>query len=194
MKAIAAPTAEGVALTYPALLNKEITKHRTETRKAKVGNTFVEVDGVRVLKPVYEDVLVQIPYTELVQETEDEALARCMQTIGGGEVVDLTALPASREFRSAWARGSGRVVVDMPKARAAHMARIRTARNAELVVADGEAAAANDSNDPDKIAKAKKKRQDLRDAPAAVQPEVDAAATPEELSAIWPNGVKRQRS
>lgn len=108
------------------------------------------------------------------------------------EVVDSRepgVLPADRTFRDAWKRGAGRVEVDMPKARAIQMARIRKARDARLREMDDETFRLEGLrrlgrvSDADLLAHEQAKQR-LRDIPQEI--DLEAAQTPEELKALWP--------
>lgn len=86
---------------------------------------------------------------------------------------------ADRYFRNAWA-WTGAVSIDMPKARDIHMGRIRAARDAELAKLDIEQLKGNDVT---------AEKQRLRDIPQTF--DLTAAATPDELKALWPEGLPR---
>jgi len=105
------------------------------------------------------------------------------------EIVDEVSLPTNREFRDAWRKNANAVDVDMPAARSIHMRRIRTVRDSALLAADTEQARVTDIGTPSEIAALKVERQKLRDMPATV--DLEAAATPEALSKIWPTGLAR---
>jgi len=79
--------------------------------------------------------------------------------------------------------------INMPKARAIHMARIREARNATLAATDAEMMRLNESGTQAQINKLKADRQALRDLPSTLQASIDAATTPSQLSAIWPEAT-----
>src|SRR5262249_3313396 len=99
--------------------------------------------------------------------------------------IDSAELPASREFRDAWVPdGDGGVMVDMTKARAIQMDRIRAARAEAFKPLDIEFMRAVERNDraaEDQIAALK---QRLRDLPQTF--DLSAATTPEELGTLWP--------
>lgn len=103
------------------------------------------------------------------------------------EEVDPATLPGDRAFREAWAKINGRVDVDMPKARTIHMDRIRKARDAKLQSLDGEEMAAQSSGDTSRLTQVRAQKQALRDLPQTLN--LDAAWTPEELKAIWPEDI-----
>lgn len=89
------------------------------------------------------------------------------------------------EFFDAW-EWTGRVQVNMPKARIIHMDAIREARNAELVKLDVpylKALETGDTVEQDRIAALK---QTLRDIPQTFQAVLDAKSTPETLKAARP--------
>lgn len=100
------------------------------------------------------------------------------------EAVSPDAIPNDRTFRDAWGHNG----VDMAKARLIHRGRIRLARVPKFAALDGEWMKCTAAGDSAGAAAAEAKRQELRDAPA--YPAIDAAATPEELKAAWPECLK----
>ena len=75
--------------------------------------------------------------------------------------------------------------VNMTKARAIHMDKIRVVRNAELVKEDVTFMRAVEAEDTDAQATIKTKKQTLRDIPATFDITTDVD-TPEKLKAKWP--------
>lgn len=92
-----------------------------------------------------------------------------------------------RHFRNAWAVVGGVPVVDMPRARDYHMARIREVRDAELVKKDIEFTKAQGAKDQAQTDKVEAERQTLRDLPATF--DLTVATTPNALKALWPAGL-----
>lgn len=97
-------------------------------------------------------------------------------------LMDASELPADRLFRGAWIMQGGFVIVDMSKARGIHRQRLREAREPLLRAADVDMTRALD--DPGRQAEIEARRQALRD--VTDHPDIEAAQTPEELSAVWP--------
>jgi hypothetical protein len=93
-------------------------------------------------------------------------------------IIDVADLPADRVFRASWAIRDGRVVQDVEKCRRIAHDRRRLKRAAQFAPLDIEATI------PAKAAAAEAKRQAIRDADAALQARLDAAATAEALLAI----------
>ena len=77
------------------------------------------------------------------------------------------------------------VNVNMTKARAIHLAKIRKVRNKELVKEDVTFMRAVEDGDTDAQATIKAKKQTLRDIPATFDITTDVD-TPEKLKAKWP--------
>ena len=75
--------------------------------------------------------------------------------------------------------------VNMTKARAIHLAKIRKVRNEELVKEDVTFMRAVEAEDTDAQATIKAKKQALRDLPATFDITTDVD-TPEKLKAKWP--------
>ena len=101
------------------------------------------------------------------------------------------SLPSGRMFRTAWtdANPGAQVDVDMNKARAIHMNRIRAARDDELARSDVELARAEDAGDTVQVARLRDKRKALRDIPQTF--DLTAATKPDELVQLWPDELQR---
>lgn len=104
-------------------------------------------------------------------------------------LIERSAVPVSREFRNAWKVGSDKVDVDMPTARTIHMDRIRKARAKALTVKDVEYLLADEAGNATAKATIAAQKQALRDIPQTF--DLSTAATPEELTALWPDGLER---
>lgn len=96
-------------------------------------------------------------------------------------IIDPSEIPNDRAFRDAW-KDTGKMEVDMPRARDIHMARIRKARDAKLAATDIEMTRALEAGLDIKQLSAK--RQALRDIPQTF--DLSTAETPEQLKALWP--------
>jgi hypothetical protein len=99
-------------------------------------------------------------------------------------------IPQSREFRNAWKREGESVIVDMPAASEIHMNRIREVRDKKLAELDIEYMRADEVNDGQLKAQLASQKQALRDLPETFN--LSVATTPEELSAMWPEGLNRE--
>ena len=99
-------------------------------------------------------------------------------------IIDRSQLPADRTFRDAWTDDFPTETVDinMEKARAIHMDKIRTARNKALAKLDAEHRKA--SGDVSKQAEIDAKAQILRDIPSTF--DLSIANTIDELKSLWP--------
>lgn len=93
-------------------------------------------------------------------------------------------LPINRDFRDAWASDGKAVGVDMPKAREIHRERLRILRAPLLAALDIEYQRADEAGDAKTKAQIAAKKQALRD--VTKYPAIEAARTPEELSAVMP--------
>ena len=100
-------------------------------------------------------------------------------------IIDDADIPADRAFRAAWTDAGGKIDHDMEKARAIHMGRIRTARNAKLDETDKLVARLDGAPVPEEL---KALRQKLRDIPQTL--DLAKAATVEDLKAAWPDELK----
>lgn len=102
--------------------------------------------------------------------------------------IDLADLPenmsAGPVFFTAWKPDGAGVSIDMPKARDIWRDRIREARAPLLTALDVEYQRADEQGDATAKRSIAARKQVLRDAPA--HPDIEAAATPEALKAVWP--------
>ena len=118
--------------------------------------------------------------------TEDEAIATIQAKdvpadATNVEVMDRAQIPALREYRNAWEKlGAGPPTVNMPKARLLHVERIDTAKRAK----------SRDLIERETMGK-NVTAEKARFRAINVQAQIDAAATPEALSAIWPLELPR---
>lgn len=106
-----------------------------------------------------------------------------------GSVVNASnvTVPASREFRDAWDLDGDAITVDMTKAKDLHRDKIREARKVEFAKNDITLQDAMVIGDEVAKTAAVARRDELRN--ATVDPAIDAATTPEELSAVNPCGL-----
>jgi hypothetical protein len=102
--------------------------------------------------------------------------------------LDAATVPADRTFRNAWKYASG-FGVDMPAARELWRGRIRRDRGAEFARLDADYLRADEAGDDQAKADIAAEKQRLRDAPA--HPDIEAAATPEQLKAVRVEGLPR---
>src|SRR5262245_27141473 len=103
-----------------------------------------------------------------------------------------------RTFRDAWELVGSELTVNMPKAREVHRNHMRRARRPKLEDADVRYFKAlenvnvkpydPESKDSIDLQTISSEKQELRD--VTDMPEIDAAQTPEELKAVWPDILK----
>ena len=91
----------------------------------------------------------------------------------------------ARYFRDACEDDGTNVTVNMTKARAIKLAKIRLSRNAELVKLDLDSLIAIESGDSSEQTRVNTLKQTLRDIPATF--DLDGLGTPETLKAAWPS-------
>lgn len=126
--------------------------------------------------------------------TEAQAVARALSESvplsakTNARVIENSDVPSDRTFRDAWKDSGSNIDVDMPKAREIWREKMRLARKPKLEALDVEYQKADEIGDQERkklIAGLKKLLRDLTDLPA-----IEAAQTPEELKAIWPEELK----
>lgn len=115
---------------------------------------------------------IVIPITE-------NAIRRCVPPGTPYRIVPVSEIPTDRYFRDAW-EDDGKIKVNMRKAREIHLEKIRKERDKELARLDIEQLKGMDVS-------AEKTR--LRDLPSTF--DLSKAQTPEELKALWPDGLPR---
>jgi hypothetical protein len=148
---------------------------------------FQREDGqVCILHAVSKDVLED----DLGQMTQEEYEMRIWQDVPSeyaetARIITEDEIPTDRTFRDAWAFDFS---VDMEKARAIHMDKIREAR-AEKFIKMGFPSKLDEEVEAAFIsAKKREALQVLRDLPQTLN--LSGAATPEELKAIWPKELE----
>jgi hypothetical protein len=109
-------------------------------------------------------------------------------------IIEESALPAEmqadasaedRYFRNAQVWSSDNVAVDLTKAKAVHLGRIRLARNKELAVQDVEYTKAVEADNASKKTEVSTLKQTLRDIPATF--DMSSYDTAAKLKAAWPS-------
>jgi len=144
-----------------------------------------EDGGVDVVVPVKNT----YPHTEDI--SEDGLVERAMKGVlnkSAAVVVDDSIIPRDRTFRNAWKLEGGSIAHDMEKCREIHRSRMRLAREPLFAALDIEFMRANETGEAVKRLAVVKKKQELRDVTA--DPRIEAAKTPEELKAVWPECLK----
>ena len=102
-------------------------------------------------------------------------------------IVEASDLPKDRTYRNAWRHDGQRFTHDMDHARKIHMEHIRHARTEHLGKLDREWMRATGQGDATLAAAIEAERQVLRDIPLTLP--LGTATTPEELKALWPEGL-----
>lgn len=102
--------------------------------------------------------------------------------------IDPSEKPLDRTFRDAW-KDTGKIDVDMVKARDIQRDRIRAKRKPKLEALDIEYMKAHEKADVLAMNRIVAQKQALRDAPA--HPDIEAAQTPEALKNVWPAGLDK---
>lgn len=127
--------------------------------------------------------------------SDAEYRAHVMQRSIPADATDIKELPDNwtppdkdRTFRNAWKHSGGQFSVDMEKARDIHRERIRQARESKMAALDVAYQRADEKADSKAKADISAKKQALRDLPA--DPAIEAAKTPDELRAFWPDSLK----
>jgi hypothetical protein len=132
----------------------------------------------RIIYPTPEGgvaVIVPAPECELSIE---EIAAKDVPDGAPYEIVAVEDIPSDRTFRNAWVKGSGKVDVDLEKARAIGHDMRRSMRAEEFKPHDEVIAKQIPGVDAEAAEAA---RQQIRGKYAVMQTEIDQAATPEEV-------------
>lgn len=123
-------------------------------------------------------IIIPVPECGL---TIEEIAAKDVPQGAAFEIVTTADIPGDRTFRNAWIKGNGRVEIDMPKAQEIAHEKRRAARAEEFKPHDEiimkQIPGAN-------AQQAEAARQVIRDKYAALQAQMDAAQTPEELKTL----------
>jgi hypothetical protein len=105
----------------------------------------------------------------------------------GYHVIAEADIPQDRTYRNAWMSDGGAIRHDMAKARQLHRQLMRVARAPLLAALDIAYQRADEAADAAAKAQIAAQKQALRDATA--DPRIEAAQTPEELKAAWPQAL-----
>lgn len=133
----------------------------------------------RIIYPTQEGVAVIVPAPECGLTIEEIAAKDVPEGVPY-EIVTTDEIPADRTFRNAWKIGDCCVEHDLPRCREIAHDRRRAARAEEFAPLDEQIAKQIPGTDPQKV---EAERQKIRDRYAAMQQEIDAAATPDEMKA-----------
>lgn len=144
--------------------------------------TYTQADGQVVI-------VIPTPQSHRHGEPEHAWLARVAaravpKDATNVQVMNRADIPQDRTFRSAWRCGSGRLSVDMHAAREIWRNRLRKARKPLLAALDAEYQRADEAGNARLKAEIAKRKQSLRDCTKA--PEIEAAASLEDLRQVWP--------
>lgn len=125
-------------------------------------------------------------------ETEDEFIARIAAKDAPKDAINIhvcdeSEIPADRTFRNAW-EDTGKISVNMPKARRIHRDQLRVLRKPLLETLDVEYQRADERGDLLEKRRIAVEKQKLRDVTA--DPAIEAATTPEELKAAVPQVLR----
>lgn len=119
----------------------------------------------------------------------DQIIDKHIRSIPGATDINVVEIDeqflVDRTFRDAWELNrSNTLDINMVKARKIKLEDLRSRRNKKLQDSDVEYLVAIEDNDQVKLDDMKQKRKALRDLPQTIQPELDAAGTPEELKLV----------
>lgn len=123
--------------------------------------------GVSVIIPTGE-----LPIEEVAAKDVPEGVAY--------KIVEDNAIPADRFFRNAWVANGAAVEVDLDQAKSIGHDMRRAQRSEEFAPLDEIIAKQIPGTD---VVKVEAERQGIRDKYAAIQAEIDAAASPDEIKA-----------
>ena len=119
----------------------------------------------------------------------EKVLARAV-SVSAQNIRVIDAVDLDRSFRDAWEDDGGGVKVNMAKARAIHLDRLRERRLRVLEGLDVDWMKALGQKNQTLVDQIEAKRQVLRDMPVLVKSELDSAVTPEMLKLVMPESLK----
>ncbi len=120
----------------------------------------------------------------------DLEVQKCGLEVASYRRVEEADVPTDRTFRNAWTDTKQAIAIDMEKAKAIHLERIRHARTPELAALDIEWMKAMGQKNQLAADRIEAQRQALRDLPTTLN--LDKATTPDELKALWPKELSPQ--
>lgn len=138
--------------------------------------------GLSVVNPCINTFPIRESITEA--QAEQRAWDKLPKDAINPQWIESDKVPTDRTFRNAWKAGSGAVEHDMEKSREIHRERMRRVRAPLLAALDMQYLRADEAGDTALKASIAGRKQRLRDVTA--DPAIDAAATPDELKAMWP--------
>jgi len=132
----------------------------------------------RIIYPTPDGgVAIVIPSGELPIE---QVLAKDVPEGVEAEIVEISEVPSDRTFRGAWEKNGKAIAHNLTKAKDIAHDKRRTARAKEFAPLDVEATI------PSRASQAEAARQAIRNKYAAMQEQMDAATTVEELKGLLP--------
>lgn len=135
--------------------------------------------GVSIMETVKDSVDARTEIEKWTPKSRKEIVS--VREMGPDEVIE------DRMFRDAWT-DSGRLSVEMPKARNIWREKMREARAPILEKLDIEYQRADEAGDAEAKIRIASKKQALRD--VTEDPRIESAKTPEELKAVWPEFLR----
>lgn len=136
--------------------------------------------GIAVVHPIRNTFPVEEDLTDA--EVEQRAWDRLPEDASNPRFVDPEDVPTDRTFREAWKPD---LTLDMDRARDIWRDKMRAAREPLLAALDIEYQRADERGDTGAKADVVSRKQALRD--VTDDPAIDAAQTPEDLKAVWPD-------
>ena len=140
--------------------------------------------GLSVVTPVINTIPVREQITEA--QAEQRAWDKLSKDALNPRWADAGEIPSDRTFRNAW-EDTGRVQVNMPKARELHKAKLRDIRKPKMEALDVAYMRADELGDTAAKQIIAVQKQALRDVTA--DPAIEAAMTPKELKAVMPKAL-----
>lgn len=131
------------------------------------------------LIPTEEQIEYQVKRAAFLPEQMPVKSWRLMTFEEAEQMLEMQANPACRKLRNAW-KWTGKVEVDMPKAREIHKLHLRYDRASIMPNLDGEYIRALEEKDKAKQDEVVARKKKLRDMPD--DPRIENAKTPEELA------------
>lgn len=152
---------------------------------ARILRTYALGPGGRVITPTDTDIPEVTPAPDAAEVMAKWHPGNASAVTGWREIAEAD-IPSNAVFKEAWRDAGSTISVDMPTARIIKTDEIRPERNERLAALDIDYMRADEAGDTAEKERVADVKQELRDLPATIQPDLEAIDQPEELEAYEP--------